>query len=136
MKLKITGYAAVFDIKDRKGDVLDANCFKINAIPIKVFLGHNLQYPIGKTTQSLIDQKGLWVEIQLQLPESIMKDVVFALRKKYIEHLSIGFITKNSYLDSKTGIRHVLLAELIEISLVTIPCNPLAMIDEICFATD
>lgn len=130
----ISGYASLFDIADLSNDVIERGAFKNSiashkASRIKLLFQHDPNQPIGHWVKIVEDKKGLYVEGKLTLGNAKAKDIHALILSGAIEGLSIGFKTKRSRKDPKTGARHIIEAELWEISIVTFPMLPAARID-------
>lgn len=130
----ISGYASLFDISDLSNDVIEKGAFAKsltdeNARHIKLLFQHDPDQPIGHWVSITEDDKGLYVQGRLTLDNAKAKDIHALVLSGAIEGLSIGFKTKRARKNSKTGARHILEAELWEISIVTFPMLPAACID-------
>lgn len=130
----ISGYASLFDIADLSNDVMEKGAFATsitdaNSRNIKLLFQHDPDQPIGQWVSIIEDDKGLYVKGKLTLDNAKAKDIHALVFAGAIEGLSIGFKTKRSRKDPKTGARHILQAELWEISIVTFPMMPSARID-------
>ena len=130
----ISGYASLFDIADLSNDIVEKGAFtktlnEPEKTQIKLLFQHDPDQPIGQWLKIVEDKKGLYVEGELALDNSKAKDIHALILSGALEGLSIGFKTKRSRKDSKTGARHILEAELWEISIVTFPMLPAARID-------
>lgn len=121
----IKGYANTVD-RDRAGDVIPAEAWlKTKAMenylknPIVLFQ-HDHDEPIGKMLDYKIDDKGLYVEIEVY---DVDKRVFRLIQKGALKAFSVGFrITDYSY-DVDDDIFTITELELFEISVVSIPCN-------------
>lgn len=130
----ISGYASLFNISDLSNDVIEKGAFAKsltdeNSRNIKLLFQHDPDLPIGHWTSITEDDKGLYVKGKLTLDNAKAKDIHALVLSGAIEGLSIGFKTKRSRKNPKTGARHILEAELWEISIVTFPMLPFARID-------
>jgi HK97 family phage prohead protease len=109
------GYASVFDTVDLNGDFILQNSFKWNKnIQIPLLLEHDPKKKVGKITQIIQNDKGIFVE------GLIFKE--FA--KKQIK-LSVGYIVNESQKDGNVRILSSL--ALIEVSVVKKPANKLSV---------
>ena len=128
-----TGYASLFDISDLSNDIVKKGAFQtsLNSAaerPIRMLFQHDPDQPIGRWTKLIEDQKGLYVEGYLTLDVARAKEVHSLMLSKALDGLSIGFKTTKSSKDKATGARHILEADLWEISIVTFPMLPSARI--------
>lgn len=122
-ELKITGYASTKDT-DRVGDIIppDAwskgglNNFKKNPI---ILFNHNYDQPIGRATEIEIDERGLKLTaiINKKVPQyDLIKDGILST-------FSVGFLVKDADYDKNTDGFIIKDAELLETSVVSVPCN-------------
>ncbi|MBO6918245.1 MAG: HK97 family phage prohead protease [Rhizobiaceae bacterium] len=132
----ISGYASLFNIADLSNDVVEKGAFQ-NSLKsqylrkIQLLFQHDPDQPIGSWHKIVEDKKGLYVEGKLTLNNARAKDIHALIVAGAIEGLSIGFKTKRSRKNPKTGARHIIEAELWEISIVTFPMLPSARIDHV-----
>lgn len=123
----IEGYASMFSLLDRGGDVVEPGAFRRTlgewrrrkALPPMLWQ-HDPGQPIGVWTSITEDERGLKVagELVLDIPQAAM---VHALAKRgAVRGLSIGYRSRNDNVDA-TGARRIRDVDLYEISLVTIP---------------
>jgi HK97 family phage prohead protease len=136
---RIAGYASVFGVVDRQRDVMMPGAFLDHLqkplSDIKLLWQHQWQEPIGVITQCFEDANGLYVEAQLLLDVARAKEAYSLLREGAINGLSIGYAPISYQIDPDTGVRKLKQVELFEISLVTIPANPHAVISVVKQAT-
>ena len=131
-----SGYASVFGATDLGKDVIEPGAFarSLNARGangIRMLFQHDPSEPLGRWMTIREDGRGLYVEGQLA-PGVAKADEVHRLMKNgALDGLSIGFQTVRSKRDAKTGIRHILEADLWEISVVTFPMLPAARVSEV-----
>jgi HK97 family phage prohead protease len=121
--LRITGYASTKAV-DRVGDTIlpsawskgGLNNYKKNPI---ILFNHNYGAPIGKATQLEIDDNGLKISavISKSSPQyPLIKDGVLST-------FSVGFLAKDVEYDESNDGFIIKEAELLETSVVTVPCN-------------
>jgi HK97 family phage prohead protease len=124
------GYGSTKDI-DLVKDIVLPSAFQ-NSIAEKMpvmLWQHNRDEPIGIYETAEIRNKGLFVRGKMPLDDSFVKGrVIPQLKIKSVKALSIGFYTKVAEYDRETGIRTIKEIDLQEISLVTFPANPNAVI--------
>jgi HK97 family phage prohead protease len=123
-QLKIVGYASTADT-DRVGDVIVPDAWTKGGLtnylknPILLF-NHNYSQPIGKTTSVEVDAKGLKIEAIISKSAGptygLVKDGVLST-------FSVGFSTKDVDYNQATDGYIIRDAELIEVSVVSVPCN-------------
>lgn len=122
-QLIIKGYASTND-KDRVGDVILPDAwakgglenFKKNPV---ILFNHDYNQPIGRATQVEVDDKGLKLTAVISKEASqygLIKDGVLST-------FSVGFLVKDADYNEKTDGFVIKDAELLETSVVTVPCN-------------
>ena len=124
-QLKIVGYASTADT-DRVGDVIVPDAwlksggldnYKNN--PILLF-NHNYSQPIGKATSLEVDATGLKIEASISKSAGptygLVKDGVLST-------FSVGFMIKDADYNQATDGYIIRDAELLEVSVVSVPCN-------------
>ncbi len=150
------GYAAAFNNLDRVGDVILPGAFteSIPAFLKRGFIGglmHDWSQPIGKPLEVREDAKGLYIRAQI-VDTQHGRDVYKLLKEGVITSLSIGFRSivegwlygndVNPYLAPEMtdaerdrirsqGVRVLKKCELYEVSPVSVPANPSALITEV-----
>lgn len=118
MSLSFTGYAAVWDRMDRAGDVMRRGAFAdAGLVPL---LWQHRGDGVGRLTRLAEDDTGLAVE-------GVVEDPALAalVRAGAVAGLSVGYRPRVVH---QGGARAILSAELFEISLVTVPMQPLARV--------
>lgn len=124
--LRFAGYAAVFDHADRGGDVVRRGAFSraVQAGPERVLLlwQHRTAEPIGRIERIAEDERGLRVVARLS-PRST--EAAALLRAGALGGLSFGYRVRSS---AQRHHRELTDLDLIEISLVTSPMQPLARV--------
>jgi HK97 family phage prohead protease len=122
--LKITGYASTKDT-DRVGDVIPPDAwtkegglenFKKNPI---ILFNHDYNQPIGRAVEYEVDEKGLRLTavISKGVPQyGLIKDGILST-------FSVGFLVKDAEYDKAQDGFIIKSAELLETSVVSVPCN-------------
>ncbi|MBN8828645.1 MAG: HK97 family phage prohead protease [Sphingobacteriia bacterium] len=133
---KFIGYASVFDIIDQNHDIILPGAFKHtlknkNLLDVKLLWQHNPNQPIGRINKLLEDNYGLFIEAELILSLTQAKEAYTLIKEKIVVGLSIGYKIKSSYFNKKIQKRVITELDLFEISLVTFPANPKALINEV-----
>lgn len=124
------GKAAVFGNVDRDGDVIERRAFNRTVKnrggePIPVLWQHQTDMPVGAGHLS-IDEVGLNIKGQFLLTTRAGRDAYEYAKAGVVKGLSIGY---RSVADTYEAGRRVLKEiELYEVSLATIPANPLAQL--------
>jgi len=147
-----SGYGAVFGNVDGYGDVIANGAFRESLShhrkskrmpPMLLQHGGGLfgggaedMTPIGVWTEMEEDEKGLRVEGRLAVKTRRGADALELLRmepRPALNGLSIGYRVKQAALGTKPGEpnRTLQKIELIEVSLVTLPANDLARVDQV-----
>lgn len=130
------GYASVFGNIDSAGDRIVpgafaksiADCRTENRWPPMLWQ-HDPKQPIGQWEEMYEDSHGLFVRGRLFVDDIAQSREAYALlRENVISGLSIGYRTRESQRDGKTGARVLHEIDLLEISLVTFPANDLARV--------
>lgn len=135
---KFTGYAAVFGNIDLGYDVIEPGAFKSAKTTadgqLRIAIDHNLKQLAGKAKFKQ-DERGLWVEGQLSLGVSYVKDAYQLMRDGVLDGLSVGFniLKDGSDYEERSGkfVRVIKSAELWEFSLVAFGMNPLAKVETV-----
>lgn len=124
------GYGSVFSITDRGGDIVAPGAFTETLAAAKtagrlpaMLWQHNMREPIGVYTAMEEDSIGLRVKGQLALKTSRGAEAYELMKMGALTGLSIGFRTRDDSYDRVTGVRTIKKADLVELSLVTIPMN-------------
>lgn len=123
-ELKIEGYASTVD-KDRVGDVILSEAWTQGGLknfeknPILLF-NHNYDTPIGKVTDFETDAKGLRVKGTISKAAGPYRELI---KDGVLSTFSVGFLIKDADYDSGANIFVIKNAELLEVSVVSVPCN-------------
>ena len=127
-KMIIKGYANTAD-KDRVGDVVLPSAFsktlkEYMENPVVLFQ-HNWDKVIGKCIKAEVQEDGLYVECEISTASDV-EDVRTKIAEGSLKTFSIGYNELLSDYDEASACNVVKELELLEISVVTIPCNPKA----------
>ena len=124
-ELKIEGYASTNSV-DRSADVILASAWtKSNGLnnftqnPILLF-NHNYDKPIGKVTELGTDNKGLKIKGVISKSAG---DVYNLVKEGVLSTFSVGFLVKDADYNKELDGLTIKDAELLEISVVSVPCN-------------
>jgi len=133
--VEIEGYASTKD-KDRVNDIVEPKAFKdaldgymLNPV---VLLQHKADKPVGTVTEASIKPKGLYIKATITEDQD---GILSALKNGVIRAFSIGYRVKDYSIDEVKNdagevAGHEMVIkdlELYEISLVSIPANPYAL---------
>jgi HK97 family phage prohead protease len=138
-----SGYVAVFGNRDGNGDVIDRGAFKKTLNDAREYKEqHSSQYlfpilwqhdehnPIGGFTQAFEDDKGLFVQGELDLDTADGQRAYSGMKKGYLRGLSIGYDPIKSYWGQDRA-RHLAETRLWEGSPVTFPANDRALVGQV-----
>jgi HK97 family phage prohead protease len=126
--LRIAGYASLFGVADLSRDVVEAGAFaaaltKRGAGGIRMLFQHDPARPVGVWTSLREDARGLAVQGRLTVGAAgtLAALIVDGAVDGAVDGLSIGFRTIRARTDPHTRLRHILEADLWEISIVNFP---------------
>jgi HK97 family phage major capsid protein/HK97 family phage prohead protease len=124
----IQGYANVYDVIDKHHDIIKRSAFSdIENCDVKFLWQHMTDKPIGKILRLFSDQKGLFIEADLDTNLVQGYEAARLVESGIIDGLSIGFeILEHFY---ENGMRVITKAKLWEVSIVTFPANELSIIN-------
>lgn len=125
----VEGYAAVFGNRDSGGDVIAPGAFTDwlakGEMPVMLWAHNPKGMPLGRWLSAEQDATGLKMRGEL-LTTSFADDVYKALKAGALTGLSIGYLVKAQ---KRSGTTRTLTAlDLVEVSFVTFPMNPMARI--------
>lgn len=153
--MQFAGYGSTWDMDD-EGDIINRGAF---ADTVASFLKdgfiawqHDWATPIGRPIQAHEDDKGLFIKAQIS-DTAIGRDAVVLMKDGVVQKLSIGFdildaevlddergaemFGEEKYLDIKStlpwwvdGVRIIKAIKLYEVSPVSLPANPHAVITD------
>lgn len=125
----IEGYASTIDI-DRSGDVVPKSVWEAgiqNYLKNPIILAqHDYDDPIGRMTEYKVDDKGLWVKARIS---SAAEEVFGLIKDKILTAFSIGFRILDAEYNSAAEVFVIKELELVEISVVSVPCNQNTLFD-------
>ena len=121
----IEGYASTFGGIDSFGDTILPGAFAGTIAKSKPLLlwQHQADRPIGRWTDLAEDGRGLHVRGQLNMQTDAGKQAYAHLREQDINGLSIGFRIPPFGAESRDGVRQIKAADLVEISVVSLPAD-------------
>lgn len=118
----IEGYASTCDV-DRSGDVVSADAWKkglTNYLRNPIILAyHDHDDPVGRMVEHKIDSKGLWIKARI----SSAAEIYNLVKDNVLTAFSIGFKVIDATYDSQSEVFMIKEVELVEISVVSVPCN-------------
>jgi HK97 family phage prohead protease len=127
------GYGSTFGNLDRVDDVVVRGAFldSLKEFMPMLLWQHNWGEPIGIFVSCYEDDKGLYVEGKMPLDDDFVRGrVVPQMKIGSVKSMSIGYSIEKYNYDENSGICYLQKLTLWEISLVTIPANPEAMITD------
>ena len=128
----IEGLGSVFGNVDGGGDIVLPGAFAksiAGRLP-KMLWQHKSDMVIGKWDEVRETPEGLFLKGRL-LKTALGNDAYELAQHGAIDGLSIGYVTKDSEIDRKTGHRSLKQVDLHEVSLVTFPMNDKAGITRV-----
>lgn len=131
-----TGYASVFNVKDRGRDILLPGAFRKSlqtypASKVKMLLQHDTSEPVGIWLKFEEDAKGLKATGRLILETVKGRETYELMKAGAYDSLSIGYRTIRDEMDRKQGARLLHEVELREVSIVTFPMNEAATVSTV-----
>lgn len=130
MSVKINGYASLFNRPDLAGDEIAPGAFAKTLAArqdaVTMLYQHDATRPIGRWTRLQETPHGLWVEGQLAAGVQLADEVSALVEQNMLRGLSIGFCARRTSRGRGAVKRRLLDIDLVEISLVTFPMQPLA----------
>ena len=116
--LRIAGYASVFAVPDKGGDVVAPGAFAEAAAPIPLLWQHQPHEPIGFVDSLQEDGRGLRITARI-VERGRGAQAAALVRAGAIDGLSFGYRVKAA--SPTRGGRRLERIELVEVSLVTFP---------------
>lgn len=129
------GYGAVYGNVDRDNEIIAPGAFG-ESIPAFIRAGfiadaHKWDKDIATVVDAFEDGYGLYIKCQF-LPDEDSQEVRVKTAAKIDRGkdvgLSVGFMPDEWSYDEQSGVRTITKATLYEVSIVTVPCNPLAQV--------
>ena len=118
----IEGYASTNDV-DRAGDVVPVSVWEAgikNYLKNPIILAqHDHDDPIGRMVEHKLDSKGLWIKARI----SAAAEAFNLVKDEVLTAFSIGFRVLDAEYNAATELFVIKELELIEISVVSVPCN-------------
>lgn len=133
------GYASTFGTLDREDDIVEPGAFgQINPKRVRLLWQHRQSEPIGVWDTLREDSRGLYAEGRLNLKSARGQEAYELLKMGGLNEMSIGFQAVHAdriAVKGKTA-RRLKKVNLFEISLVSIPANPEAIVTDVKSLTD
>lgn len=135
---RFEGFASAFGNIDLGGDVVVAGAFtaSLQKRKPKLLWQHEMEDVLGVFEAVAETTEGLKVTGKMPKADTLVSGrVIPQMKVGAVDSMSIGFSLEPDGFYMKDGIRYITKAELWEISLVTIPMNPQAMVTDMKRAT-
>jgi uncharacterized protein len=133
--MKFTGYAALFDVRDRGGDVVRAGAFTGAGAPVPLLWQHDPARRIGTVHALAEDARGLRVEAVVEGDGRCAREAAAMLAEGAVSGLSFGYRVREAVrgLAGPGGraTRELLAIDLVEVSLVASPMQPGARVSAV-----
>jgi len=118
----ISGYASANSV-DRSGDVIPSSVWEkgmLNYLANPIILAHHdHDDPIGRMVEHKVDDKGLWIKARV----SAAAEIFNLIKDGVVTAFSVGFRVLDAEYNSAAELFVIKELELIEISVVSVPCN-------------
>ena len=131
---KVTGYASKFGIRDQGGDIVVKGAFGDMKRKPKMLFQHDASQVVGVWDKFAEDENGLHVEGRINLGSTLGKDVHSNLEFGAIDGMSIGYRAVDAV--KAAGGRELRKVDLWEVSFVTFPMLPDALVQSVKALTD
>lgn len=129
---RFAGYASVFSVIDNQRDIMMHGAFRETLqnrkSQVKLLWQHQFEEPIGTVEALFEDTRGLYLEGRLLLNVNRGREAYALLKAGAVSGLSIGYSPVRYVIDADSGVRRLQEVELWEVSLVTFPANPDALV--------
>lgn len=132
----VTGIGSKYGNVDRAGDVIMPNAFK-KSIQEKIGNGyfpilwqHKLDEPIGIIKEIYEDKEGLKIKAQINLDTQRGREAHSLAKQEALGGFSVGFFIEKYKVNDTKGL-DITEGSLLEVSLVTFPCNTQAIIESV-----
>jgi HK97 family phage prohead protease len=120
----ITALAWPFGSADRVGDVIEKGAFAGARMPLPMLFGHDPNDPVGVWEQAEEKPDGFYLKGRLLIDQvERAREVRALVQSGAVRGISIGFRPENVTPRQPRG-RVIKTLELMEASLVTLPCHP------------
>ena len=128
---RFEGFASTFGNLDLDDDVILPGAFRESLkkrLPILLWQ-HQVGEPIGMPEEIFEDENGLILKAVLPKADDLVRGrIIPQMKIGSIKSMSIGFNIPNEGAFVENGIRFIKTIELFEVSLVTFPANPMALV--------
>jgi uncharacterized protein len=131
--VRLAGYAALFDVRDRGGDIVRKGAFAEAQAPVPLLWQHDPARRIGTVTAMREDARGLHVEAVIEPRGGCAKAAAAMLGGGEVGGLSFGYRVR----DGREGppgpggirTRELRALDIVEVSIVARPMQPGARVE-------
>jgi len=135
----VAGWAST-PSEDREGDTIEPEAFAGSlGSRLKLLFNHQQDQPVGKIVKAEVRDAGLWIEGRIAKGTAKADEVWTLIEQKILDSFSVGFLPKEWEPMKKgdtLGPKRFTQAELLEVSIVTIPANPNAVMTGAALGVD
>lgn len=134
---KFSGLASTYGNMDYANDIIDKGAFEqTTAKGVRMLHAHDTREVIGLWKSIRNDDRGLHVDGEINLDVQRGREAYSLMKMGALTDLSVGFrVPKGGFhydeQEDGTYVRHIKKADLFEISIVAIGCNPKAKIEAV-----
>lgn len=134
----IEGYLNTFNHIDRIGDNTQKGAFtksinkiKANGDVLPMLFGHDHTKVAGVWTEIKEDENGLYGKGKLNLDTQLGKELYSNIKMGAVKGISIGYFEVDTDYDAKSGAKLLKELDLIEASIVLLPCNEQSQVEAV-----
>ena len=127
---EVSGFPSTFGTVDYAKDVVHRGAFEKTLSagqPVRFLYAHDPAQVLGTTLELRETDEGLFGRFRISKTR-LGEDVRTLLHDRALDSFSIGFIAKDFDYDEQKSVRNLKAVELLEISLVAMPAQPLARV--------
>ena len=132
---EFSGYASVWNGNDLVNDTIEKGAFSgsIEKQMPKMFFNHDHRFvPVGDWIEAKEDDSGLFVSGKIDMNHRDGPTIYSGLLRKAVDGLSIGFeMNKEDFETKDDGGRIIKRCDLVEVSIVSFPCDESARIADV-----
>lgn len=128
------GYASVFGVVDQGMDVVERGAFTksiVSGRKVKMLWQHDQSQPIGVWDEITEDERGLKVKGRVLKEVQKGAEAQALMKAGALDSMSIGYRTVEATEEAGGRVRKLLEVDLFEISLVTFPMLPEALVTDV-----
>lgn len=128
------GYASVFGIVDQGMDVVERGAFTKSlgsGRKVKMLWQHDQSQPIGVWDEIREDERGLYVKGRVLKEVQKGREAQALMKAGAMDSMSIGYRTIEAMQEGNGSVRKLMEVDLFEVSLVTFPMLPEAIITDV-----